>query len=251
LCEADLNTTLELVAADVEAFLDAALGNNLTLKTNDSGGAGDDINISTALDTTNPHGNTLTFDADDVITGFANLVGANYTAILKVALTGPVSKVYDATTVATLGTANYFVHGNFDTDTITVIETVGAYTSKDVADNGGAGEVTASLTGADFSGATATYTFPATATGNVGTITAKTLAYTGLTVPASKIYDATTSAVVSGTPTLNAAQAPGSGTTVDGNPYTGDTVNITGTAVGTYDTKDVATAKQPRSRPRP
>ena len=59
---------------------------------------------------------------------------------------------------------------------------------------------------------------------------------------ATKIYDGTTSAVVTGTSALAASEAAGTGTTSDGKPYTGDTVNITGTAVGTYNSKDVLTA---------
>ena len=64
----------------------------------------------------------------------------------------------------------------------------------------------------------------------------------GLSVPASKIYDGTTTAVVSGTSTLASAEAAGAGTTSDGKSYTGDTVSITGATVGTYNFKDVATA---------
>ena len=73
-------------------------------------------------------------------------------------------------------------------------------------------------------------------------ITTKALTMSGLSVPASKVYDGGITASVSGTPTLQTAEATGSGTTGDGKPYTGDTVSITGTATGTYDSKDVATA---------
>ena len=41
---------------------------------------------------------------------------------------------------------------------------------------------------------------------------------------------------------LLAAQAAGTGTTTDGKAYTGDTVSLTGTAAGAYNSKDVATA---------
>src|SRR5262249_30207730 len=60
--------------------------------------------------------------------------------------------------------------------------------------------------------------------------------------PESKVYDGTTVASVSGTAGLQAAEAPGAGTTADGKPYTGDAVSISGTASGTYNSKDVATA---------
>ena len=65
----------------------------------------------------------------------------------------------------------------------------------------------------------------------------------GLSVPASKVYDGTTAAVVSGSPgSLTTAEATGHRHSRDGKPYTGDTVSITGTATGTYNSKDVATA---------
>jgi parallel beta-helix repeat protein len=71
----------------------------------------------------------------------------------------------------------------------------------------------------------------------------KALRMSGLSVPASRVYDRTTAAVVSGGPgSLLASETAGSGTTGDGRPYTGDTVNITGTATGTYNSMYVATA---------
>lgn len=73
-------------------------------------------------------------------------------------------------------------------------------------------------------------------------ITPKPLKVIGLTVPDSKTYDGNSSATVSGTPTLLAAEAVGTGNDTDGKPYTGDTVVISGTAVGTYDSPDAATA---------
>src|SRR2546430_6758617 len=75
------------------------------------------------------------------------------------------------------------------------------------------------------------------------TITAKALTMSGLSVPASKVYNGTATAVVSGSPgSLQSSEPAGTGTTADGNPYTGDTVSLTGTATGTYNSKDVASA---------
>lgn len=73
-------------------------------------------------------------------------------------------------------------------------------------------------------------------------ITPKTLRMTGLVVSAPKIYDATIVASVSGTPALFTSEAAGTGSVLDGNPYTNDIVSITGTPIGTYNSKDVATA---------
>ena len=73
------------------------------------------------------------------------------------------------------------------------------------------------------------------------TITPKALNMSGLSVAASKVYDGTTKAVVTGSKTL-AAETAGQGNASDGKSYSGDSVSITGTAVGTYNSKDVATA---------
>src|SRR5439155_21457627 len=54
------------------------------------------------------------------------------------------------------------------------------------------------------------------------------------------IDDATTTATLAGTAALQAAEAPGAGTTADGKPYTGDAVTLGGTAAGTFASKDVA-----------
>ena len=75
-----------------------------------------------------------------------------------------------------------------------------------------------------------------------GAIAPKVLTDSGLSVPSSKVYDGTTTAVVSGTAALQAAETAGSGTTSDGKPYSGDTVSVTGTPAAAYNSKDVATA---------
>lgn len=74
------------------------------------------------------------------------------------------------------------------------------------------------------------------------TINAKALTMSGLSVASSRTYNGTTVASVSGTAALLAAIAAGSGTSSDGKPYTLDTVSITGTPVGTYNSKDVGSA---------
>jgi len=66
----------------------------------------------------------------------------------------------------------------------------------------------------------------------------------GLSVASSKVYDGTTVAAVSGTPTLLASETVGAGTTSDGKPYSGDTVSISGTAAGTFASNNVATGIQ-------
>ena len=75
-------------------------------------------------------------------------------------------------------------------------------------------------------------------------ITQKALTMSGLSIAASKVYDGTTKAVVIGTKTLAAAEAAGQGTATDGISYIGDIVSLIGTAVGTYNSKDVTTASK-------
>ena len=148
------------------------------------------------------------------------------------------NKIYDKTTTATVSTNGASLVGVLSPDVVTLGGTpAGTFASAGVA-NG----VTVTVSGLTLGGADAgnyTLTQP-TATAN---ITAKALTMSGLSVPASKVYNGTTAAAVSGSPgALQAAEAAGSGTTNDGKPYTGDTVSLTGTATGTYDSKDVASA---------
>jgi hypothetical protein len=75
-----------------------------------------------------------------------------------------------------------------------------------------------------------------------GSITPKALTYSGLSVPANRMYNGKTNAVVSGTAVLQTPESPGTGSTSDSKPYSGDSVGLTGTPTGTYNSKDVATA---------
>ena len=77
---------------------------------------------------------------------------------------------------------------------------------------------------------------------HAGTIHPKALTVDGLSA-SNKVYDGTTAATFTGTASLLAAQPPGTGTTSDGKPYTGDEVAPSGTPVGAFDTKHVGTGK--------
>jgi autotransporter-associated beta strand protein len=79
------------------------------------------------------------------------------------------------------------------------------------------------------------------ATGTV-TITTKQLAVSGLTA-SNKVYNATTNATWSGTPALLTAETPGTGTTSDGKPFSGDTVSLSGTVSCAFTNKDVGSGK--------
>ena len=170
---------------------------------------------------------------------------ANYTANSSITTTGTITtrsltviatasnKVYDrnSTAAATLGDNR--VAG----DVFTVNNTFATFSDS----SAGTGK-TVTVTGISLSGTdAANYAVNTTAT-TTASITPKPLAVSGLTVPASKVYDGSTTAVVSGTAALAAAIASGVGNSSDGKPYTGDTVSITGTAVGAYNSKNVTTA---------
>ena len=160
------------------------------------------------------------------------------------------AKVYDATTKAVVTDAKTLATGetagqgtasdgkSYIGDSVSLSGTaVGTYNSKDVVTASTVTYSGLSLTGSQAGNYTLTIQSPASAK-----ITPKALSMSGLSVAASKVYDGTTKAVVTGTKTLSAAEAAGTGTSTDGKSYTGDVVSLTGTAVGTYNSKDVATA---------
>ncbi|MDP2144718.1 MAG: YDG domain-containing protein [Gallionella sp.] len=171
-------------------------------------------------------------------------------ALTQSGLTVAASKIYDATTSTTLigaaalqaaeapGAGTTADGKAYTGDTVSLGGTsVGTYNSKDVATAS-----TVTFSGLTLGGAQAgNYTLTPHAT-QAATITAKALTQSGLSVAASKIYDATTGTTLIGAAALQAAEAPGTGTTADGKSYTGDAVSLAGTAVGTYNSKDVATA---------
>jgi trimeric autotransporter adhesin len=223
---------------------------------------GDTVSINgTAIGTYNskdvPSASTVTFsglsltgaDASNYSLTMQSPAAATITAkaLTMGGLTVPTSKVYDGTTGSTVsGTATLLSAEAVGTgttadgkpyigDTVAITGTaVGTYNSKDVAS---ASSVTFSGLSLNNNNYSLTIQSPRTAT-----ITAKALTFSGITIPSSKVYDGTTSAAISGTATLLSDEAAGSGTTTDGKPYTGDTVAITGTAVGTYNNKNVASA---------
>jgi hypothetical protein len=166
---------------------------------------------------------------------------------------GVATKTYDGTTAAVLsGTAALatVAAGSsvsndtkvITTDTVSLGGTVaGTFANKNVLGTDGAGANTVALTGASLSGTDASnYTLiqQATVTAN-NQITKKDVTYSGVGV-ATKTYDGTTAAVLSGTTALATVLA-GSSVANDNKVVAGDNVALTGTAVGTYDSKDVAT----------
>ncbi len=189
--------------------------------------------------------------ASDYTLGMQTPASATITAktISESGLSVPVSMVYNDTTTAVVigsaallaaeasGTGSTADDKPYTGDTVglTGIAT-GTYNFKDVATASSVTFAGLSLTGAQAGDYSLAMQTPTSAT-----ITPKTISESGLSVAASKTYDATTSATIIGAASLLTAEAPGS-STGDDKPYTGDTVSITGTPTGTYNSKDVATA---------
>jgi hypothetical protein len=73
-------------------------------------------------------------------------------------------------------------------------------------------------------------------------ITPKALTLAGLSAASSKVYDGNATATVIGNGGLLSASAAGAGTTADGKPYVGDLLTVSGSPLGTYNSKDVAVA---------
>ena len=146
---------------------------------------------------------------------------------VSVGLTGTVSKVYDSTTGATLGAANFLaVSGAIDGDSIaTPIAGTGTYIDKNVG-TGKAVAVSGSLTASN--GAATVYGYQYTSSGFIGDITQASLTISGITA-ANKVYDATTAA------TVNTAGATYTGL------FAGDVVNVN--ATGVFADKNVANGK--------
>jgi len=159
------------------------------------------------------------------------------------------STIYDGTTTAKLGGTAAFpaseapafgTGGDGTPYSVDSVTAGGAAAGTLAAKDAGAEMVT--ITGVTVTGAGSGNYTVLQQTGLTQNVTAKALTMSGLTVPSSKVYDGTTAATVSGTAALQPVEPAGTGSTSDGKPYSGDTVSITGTATGAYNSPNVPTA---------
>ncbi len=164
----------------------------------------------------------------------ANITAANLTVNVDAN-----DKVYDKTTVATLDIANAELVGVVGGDSVALDPA--SYTATFGAATVGAQTVTVTGLALIAGGPAANYSVTQPA-GLPADITPKPLSVTGITAD-DRPYDGTTTATVSGTAALLAAEDAGTGTVNDGRPYNGDAVGVTGTAAGTFDTAAVGTDK--------
>lgn len=165
-------------------------------------------------------------------------------------LSVPAPKIYDGTTSSLVagtpalllneapGTGNVNDGKSYTNDIVSITGTpIGTFNSKNV---NAANSV--SFSGLSLTGANAGNYALVIQSAVTSSILPKNLTMFGLSVPASKVYDGTTTSVVNGTAQLQAAENPNTGTIDDGKPYIGDNVSIAGTPVGTYNSFAVATA---------
>ena len=213
-----------------------------------------DKNVGTANKTVKASGVTIkdSSNADMTsnynITYIDNTTSTINTKSVSYSGLGLTNKVYDGTTVASLnGSAalgsvasgsSVSTDGKVITsDTVSLTGTAaGTYTSKDVA----ATNNTVNFTGLSLTGTDASNYSLVQQSGldGTGTITVKSVNYSGLGLT-NKVYDGTTVASLNGSAALSNV-ASGSSVSTDGKVITTDTVSLTGTAAGTYTSKDVA-----------
>ena len=181
------------------------------------------------------------YELPTTATGSGTITPQTLTVAIIGTPAGTYTKVYDGTTNAPLTSANFSIPGLASGEGFTITQTAGSINNKNV---GSATTVTATLAASNFTPVGSTlagdYKLPTSASGN-GQITAKTLTVSGLSAN-NKTYNATATDTLSGTANLLQAEAAGSGSTSDGMRYVGDKVTLGGTAIGTFQSKNVGTS---------
>jgi autotransporter-associated beta strand protein len=152
------------------------------------------------------------------------------------------SKVYDATTIASLGGAAAFQAAEapgtgtttdgkpYNVDSVStggtasgVFPNANVGTAKSVTVNG------VMVTGTGSGNYTVTQQ-----SGLTANISSKSLTAAGTLAASNKCYDGTTTATLTGSAALQTAEAPGTGSSTDGSPYTGDPVSLSGSPSGSF-----------------
>ncbi|MDQ1231864.1 filamentous hemagglutinin family protein [Sphingomonas sp. SORGH_AS 879] len=164
---------------------------------------------------------------------------------LPLGLTGTVSKVYDGSATASLSAANYSLSGIIGSDAVTLGTGSASYNDKNAA----VGKIV-TATGLSLSGAdAANYSIGSSVSGNIGTITAKTL--TASLVNLTKTYDGNATATLGTTDISLSGKIGsdnvtlGSGATaayVDKNAGTGKAVTVRGLSLAGNDATNYALA---------
>jgi len=150
------------------------------------------------------------------------------------------NKTYDATPSASLDASGASLVGVVNGDANNVALVSSGATATFASANAGA--ETVNTTGFALSGSAApNYTLAQPTLS--ATIAPKGLTVAGtLSVPSSKVYDGTATATIQGAPALLGAEAPGTGSTSDGAPYSADAVSLSGTVSAAYNSPSVLSA---------
>jgi filamentous hemagglutinin family protein len=155
--------------------------------------AGGNIGVSAALGNGNFTADNGTLLSNYILPTGASGTGTITPAPLTAAIVANPTKVYDGTTAATFGTANYQLNGFVAGQGAMVTQTAGTYASANAGNGIG---VSASLGGSNFTADNGTllsnYVLPTSASGS-GTITPATLT-ASLTGNVGKVFDGTTAA---------------------------------------------------------
>lgn len=173
-------------------------------------------------------------------TGQATLVFAINKAGLTVTGVTASNKTYDGTTNAPLNAGGAALAGAVNGDSLTLAtgSAAGTFATRNV---GTAKNIT--VTGFSVTGSAAGNYVLAQPTGLTADVTRKALTVAGVSAVATRIYDGTATAALSGTAAFLSTETAGSGTTADGRPYSVDSVSISGSAAGTFADRHAGTAK--------
>ncbi|MBN2647285.1 MAG: filamentous hemagglutinin N-terminal domain-containing protein [Thiotrichales bacterium] len=220
----DGNTSATLVTTSA-GFTDMVQGDNLSVATatgsfSDKNAAdGKTVNITgISLSGTDAGNYTL---ASDTASTTANISKASISAVTGISAS---NKVYDATTTASLTTSNAGFTGMVTGDNLSVADATGNFSDKNAADS-----KTVNITGITLAGTDASnYTLASSTASTTANISKKDISITGLSA-SNKVYDGTTNANLTGSAIVTAIE--------------GDTVSVTGTAVGSFADKNAGTGK--------
>ena len=226
------NGTTEAAVTGTASFGGVIEGDTVTISTSSVTGAFTDKNVGSSK-AINLSGVTLAGaqGGNYTVAGVSG-VSASITAKALTASASAASRAYDGTITASPTLT--ITGGLVDGETVTATGAA-TFNTKDV------GSRTATInsnTLSDGSNGLASNYSLATGQTAAANITAKSLTASGLS-SADKVYDGTITAVVSDAAALQAAITAGSGTSADGKPYHGDSVSLTGTATGTFSSKEV------------
>ena len=188
-------------------------------------------NLSVAY---SPHSLTAKYNGDAANIPSTSAAVSQSTTALGVTVSITVSnKVYDATTTGSVSNAVITGLLPVDTNYVHFVSAVATFAGKDVGNS-----QTVTFSSVTLAGSQSGNYTVSSAPSTTANITPKALTVASPAVT-PKTYDGTNTATITGS--LQTAEAPGSGTTGDGKPYTSDTVTLN--LSGTFNNANAGTGK--------